>query len=177
MEKISGVYKITNSVTGDFYIGSSRDIKRRWNQHRKSSLWVKHPNIMLYQCMNKYGLDNFVIEIIEETDDLKEREQYWIDMLKPIYNNRQAIGYNIERYRETYRRASRKYVKVHREEHLAKSKEWYREHQAERREYFNRLCVYNGETLKLATLAGRFIKQGISHPVLEAKKYLIKITN
>lgn len=26
-EIISGVYKITNTVTGDFYIGSSKDVK------------------------------------------------------------------------------------------------------------------------------------------------------
>lgn len=28
MEKISAVYKIVNEVTGDFYIGSSVDVKR-----------------------------------------------------------------------------------------------------------------------------------------------------
>lgn len=27
--KISGVYKITNNITGDFYIGSSKNIKQR----------------------------------------------------------------------------------------------------------------------------------------------------
>ena len=31
--KISGVYKITNTVTGDFYIGSSKNIERRWKAH------------------------------------------------------------------------------------------------------------------------------------------------
>lgn len=30
MEKICGVYKITNTVTGDFYIGSSKNAKQRW---------------------------------------------------------------------------------------------------------------------------------------------------
>ena len=32
MEKIIGIYKIINTVTGDFYIGSSKDIKRRWKE-------------------------------------------------------------------------------------------------------------------------------------------------
>ena len=32
-EKIIGVYKITNTITGDFYIGSSKDVKRRWKVH------------------------------------------------------------------------------------------------------------------------------------------------
>lgn len=34
MNKISAVYKIVNKVTGDFYIGSSKDVKRRWIQHK-----------------------------------------------------------------------------------------------------------------------------------------------
>ena len=29
MTKISAVYKIVNEVTSDFYVGSSRDVKRR----------------------------------------------------------------------------------------------------------------------------------------------------
>lgn len=33
-DKISGVYKITNKITGDFYIGSSKNIKRRWYSHK-----------------------------------------------------------------------------------------------------------------------------------------------
>ena len=32
-EKISGVYKITNTITGDFYIGSSKNVKKRWVEH------------------------------------------------------------------------------------------------------------------------------------------------
>ena len=27
--KICAVYKITNTITGDFYIGSSKDVKKR----------------------------------------------------------------------------------------------------------------------------------------------------
>ena len=29
MEKICAIYKITNTITGDFYIGSSKDVKQR----------------------------------------------------------------------------------------------------------------------------------------------------
>lgn len=38
----------------------------------------------------------------------------------------------------------------------------------------NQLCSYNGETVKLDALAARFRKDGIEHPVVEAKKYLIE---
>ena len=33
MNKISAVYKITNTITGDFYIGSSKNVKKRWTNH------------------------------------------------------------------------------------------------------------------------------------------------
>lgn len=33
MNKISGVYKITNTITGDSYIGSSKNVKDRWKAH------------------------------------------------------------------------------------------------------------------------------------------------
>ena len=34
-QKISAVYKITNKINGKFYIGSSTNIKQRWNSHKE----------------------------------------------------------------------------------------------------------------------------------------------
>ena len=55
--KISGVYKITNTVTGDFYIGSSKNVKLRLAVHKCPSTWKKCPNNPLYQDMRKYSID------------------------------------------------------------------------------------------------------------------------
>ena len=47
---------------------------------------------MLYQSIRKYGLDNFIFEIIEELEDYSiaaEREKYWIQ-----YYNSYKNGYN-----------------------------------------------------------------------------------
>ena len=166
MSKISGVYKITNSVTGDFYVGSSNDVKHRWACHKSPSTWALHPKVKLYQAFIKYGLDNFIFEIIEETLPIKEREQYFIDQLKPNYNDKRAEGWNTERHRETSRRANRVYCKAHRANELARTKA-----------YQNRLCLYQGVTLTLGTLSMRFRRQGIYHPTTEAKKYLIEGEN
>ena len=57
--KISGVYKITNNITGDFYIGSSKNIEKRWYQHKSPSVQKRQPNSKLYKAMDRYGLDNF----------------------------------------------------------------------------------------------------------------------
>ena len=150
MEKISAVYKIINTVTGDFYIGSSKDVKRRWKEHKRPSVWKKCPNNPMYQDMKKYGLNKFEFQVIAEFEvgQLKEIEQQFIETLKPIYNNYNAKGLDVERYIETHRKASNNYE--------------------------NQLCYFNNELLTLATLSMRFIKAGIEHPTLEAKKYLIR---
>ena len=154
MEKISGIYKITNTVTGDFYIGSSKDAKRRWREHKCQSRWNECQNNPMYQDMQKYGTDKFEFQIIAEVevDKLKEAEQRFIETLKPTYNSCNAKGLNVERYKEYQK--SDKYKK-------AKNK------------YDNQLCFYNGETLTLCALRMRFMRQGIVHPTIEAKKYLL----
>ena len=58
--KISAVYKITNTVTGDFYIGSSKDVKQRWAVHKCQSKWNECPNNPMYLDMQEYGKDKFV---------------------------------------------------------------------------------------------------------------------
>ena len=154
MKKICAVYKITNTVTNDFYIGSSKDVKKRWRSHKWPSTWNKCPNNPIYLDMKLYGVDKFEFEILAEVEaeQLKEKEQQFIETLKPTYNSNNANGLNIARCKE-YRKSDK-----------------FKEYQ---NKYKNQLCFYNGETLTLNALRTRFRKQGIPHPVIEAKKYLI----
>lgn len=173
--KISAVYKIVNTVTGDFYIGSSKNVEKRWASHKRPSTWEEHPNSPLYQDMHKYGLDCFSFEVLEEveTQYLKQVEQSFIDMLNPTYNNYNAKGLDVERRKEY----QNKYQ--HSEKGKEVSKKYYQSEKGKevRRKYTGQLCEYNGETLTLDALRCRFSYAGISHPVLEAKKYLINTTN
>ena len=175
--KISGVYKITNNITGDFYIGSSKDIKKRWTNHKSCSSWKRYPNSRLYKDMSQYGCDNFTFEIIEKTGNLKEREQYYIEQLSPSYNSNRAQGWNTDRYKQTTRQCSKEWYKINRDRRLAKMKDYHYTHRdeqlAKKKAYCSRLCFYEGETLTLAALKSRFTQQGIPHPTLEAKEYLI----
>ena len=161
--KIIGIYKITNTVTGDFYIGSSNDVKKRWKEHKCKSKWNECPNSQLYQDMRKYGLDKFDFQVLEEVEEsfLKEAEQKFIETLKPTYNDRNANGWDIER-RKKY---NKEYMKEYNKSDKGKKYQ---------KEYNNQLCSYNGETLTLGALRKRFEKLGIEHPTIEAKKYLIK---
>ena len=162
MEKICAVYKITNTMTGDFYIGSSNNIKRRWKDHKCPSRWNRYPNNPMYQDMKKYGVENFVFEILEEveSEELKEKEQEFIETLKPTYNDTRANGRDFERYKE-------------RKKEYSKSEKGKESRRKAQNKYDNQLCFYNGETLTLCALRMRFKRKGIDHPVLEAKKYLL----
>ena len=178
--KISGVYKITNAVTGDFYIGSSNDVKRRWKEHKCTSRWNKCPNNPMYIDMRKYRVDKFEMQIIAEVEEekLKETEQQFIEKLNPTYNSCNAKGRNIERrkkYCKEYEKSDKR-----KESHKKSSKEYQKSdkgkdsHKKANNKYQNQLCIYNCQTLTLCALSTRFRRQGIPHPTLEAKKYIIK---
>lgn len=179
-EKISAVYKIMNEVTGDFYIGSSRDVKERWITHKCQSTWKLNPNSRMYQDMQKYGLDKFRFQTLVPVmpEYLKQVEQECIEMLKPTYNSINAKGINVERHKETANkyRQSEKCKEARKKWRKTDEGKEYNRRQARKdmKKYYNQLCYYNGETLKLNTLSSRFRKAGITHPTLEAKKYLIR---
>ena len=168
MEKICGIYRITNTITGDFYIGSSKDIKQRWTQHKKPSTWKRCPNNTMYQDMQNYGVDKFEFEILAEVEEcyLKETEQEFIEKLKPTYNNYNANGIDIERRKKYYKeyQKSDKFKEYEKSDKRKKAK----------KEYYSQLCFYNGETLTLNALSKRFWSPGLSNPTLEAKKYLLQ---
>ena len=180
MEKISGVYKIENIITGDFYIGSSKDVKNRWVTHKCPSQWKARPNSLLYKDMQKYGVENFRFQIIcyVMPDYLKQTEQEFIEMLHPSYNNYNANGIDTERKRKSQEKAQRKYNQSNRgkETHRKyyQSDKGMKSHKKCQKKYFSQLCSYNGTTLTLCALAARFQRAGIKHPVIEAKKYLIE---
>lgn len=67
-----------------------------------------HPNIHLQRAFNKYGEDSFKHEILElcEPKDCVDREQYWMDLLKPQYNlcPQARNSFGIKRSAETCRK-------------------------------------------------------------------------
>jgi group I intron endonuclease len=89
-----GIYKVTNKITGKFYIGSSKDINKRWYDHRNELSKNKHCNMKLQNAWNYYGADAFEFTMIENTteEDLLIRELFYLDMFKPYLRD---IGYNI----------------------------------------------------------------------------------
>jgi len=110
----SGIYRIINSVNGNIYIGSSVDLIRRRKQHFIALLNNKHFNNHLQSAYNKYGECNFEFEVIENIDfcedlqeKLLEREQYYLDLLKPEYNICRIAGsFGMQQTEETKHKIS-----------------------------------------------------------------------
>lgn len=49
---VTGIYKITNIITGECYIGQAADIAARWSEHAKCGLGIDTPAVINYikQC-------------------------------------------------------------------------------------------------------------------------------
>lgn len=69
-----GIYKITNP-TGKVYVGQSRDIEKRFKQHK-----FKSTNKFLRESILTYGIENHKFEILEEcgVNELIEKERFHI---------------------------------------------------------------------------------------------------
>ena len=171
-EKICGVYKITNTVTGDFYIGSSKNVKHRWANHKCPSSWNEQPNNPMYQDMRKYGLNNFEFQVIAEVEpeQLKKKEQEFIEKMHPIYNVRRANGWDTDKFKK----CQKKYIQSEKGKKCQKKYRQSEKGKKCQKKYNNQLCCFNGEILTLNALRKRFMRRGIPHSTFEAKKYLIK---
>ena len=86
-----GIYKITNQINGKAYIGLSTKIEDRWQYHLNPYNHKREHNKLLYQAFAKYGIENFVFEVLEEcsVQELSDKEKYYIDKFNTYKN-----GYN-----------------------------------------------------------------------------------
>jgi hypothetical protein len=77
----SGVYSILNKQNNKIYIGSSKNIRKRWKCHRNMLRNNKHNNEHLQFAYNKYGADSFEWNVLEycSLNELVVCEQKWIN--------------------------------------------------------------------------------------------------
>lgn len=88
-----GIYKIENKLTGEVYIGQSKNIEARWQSHRRNAFAKdKVRKYALYRDIRRLGINNFSFDVLEECSQFKldERENFWIE-----YYNQTRHLYNI----------------------------------------------------------------------------------
>lgn len=86
------IYCITNVINNKMYVGkTTTSITQRFKEHCKDSKKERCEKRPLYDAMNKYGIENFVVsQLIEcEPDELDSYEVLFIEKLDTYHN-----GYN-----------------------------------------------------------------------------------
>jgi group I intron endonuclease len=89
MKKISGIYKIESKIKPRrIYIGSTKNISQRWNDHLKRLRTNRHENRKLQNHYNKYRETDLQFSVLLGCDkeDLIKIEQYFIDSYNPYFN-------------------------------------------------------------------------------------------
>ncbi len=90
-----GIYLITHKVTGDRYVGLSKNIEQRWKSHLRELEKGEHTSKAMQALANEHSLDSFTFEILEEcepepsrriTATLGDAERKWMEQLKPELN-------------------------------------------------------------------------------------------
>ena len=94
--KITGIYKIENKINNKKYIGQSKNIHRRWKQHKHYLNKNQHENQYLQSAWNKYGENSFNFEIICKCNEveLNQWEEYYINKYDTFSDRNK--GYNLQ---------------------------------------------------------------------------------
>ena len=97
LKRKSGIYMIVCLANGKVYIGSAKDLWKRFYKHKKMLRDNKHPARYMQNSWNLYGENAFTFQIIElcEKTNLLEREQNWLDRYKP-YDRELGFNTNIK---------------------------------------------------------------------------------
>ena len=95
---VMGIYKITNTITDECYIGQSVNIAERFVEHAKCGLGIDTPaGNKLYKSMQEYGIHNFSWQLIEvcKREELNEKEKFFINLYNAVefgLNSSKGIG-------------------------------------------------------------------------------------
>jgi hypothetical protein len=94
----SVIYRWVHNINGKSYVGSSKDLYRRLKYYYYNvdflTKTVKRSGSRIYKALLEDGYGSFTLEILEYCDKNKliEREQYYIDLIKPEYNIQNIAG-------------------------------------------------------------------------------------
>jgi len=89
------IYQIINIINNHSYIGYTHNLHARLSRHCNDATKIDNPKFkrsLLYRAIRKYGVNNFVVRILETPliCNLQQREKYWIKFF-----DTKKCGYNL----------------------------------------------------------------------------------
>lgn len=112
---MSYIYVITNQINQKQYVGkTNRDIQTRFQEHCRQSNLQQNEQRPLYNAMNKYGVENFTIALLEQCSekDAATKEIYWIGKLNTYEQGYNAtLGGDSKQY-YNYQEIANKYLEL-----------------------------------------------------------------
>jgi group I intron endonuclease len=90
------IYKITNKINGKVYIGKTEKENpyERFEEHKQDYKKERKEIRPLYRAFNKYGIENFSFEILEQSEMPEEREVFYIQQFNSYVGFNKSNGYN-----------------------------------------------------------------------------------
>lgn len=105
------LYIIRNILNNKVYIGQTKNPEKRWKQHKSSCR--NKPVQYIHRAMAKYGIENFVYEIIAQSINQENADIIEIELIIQYDSRNPDAGYNFragghvsERSEETKKRIS-----------------------------------------------------------------------
>ena len=89
----SGIYAIKNTATGRYYIRSSKNLQKRWQEHRYHLKRGTHHSLKLQRSYDKHGVDAFEFSVLKRVDDLSSLEEVEAEFIE-LYKA-WTDGYNV----------------------------------------------------------------------------------
>jgi len=146
------IYKITDNTNNAIYIGSTKQaLKLRLQNHiRHYRKYIKDGNYSYCISYDIIKNNDYKIELIEETDDLQIREQYWIDNTECINkynaktdnkeykqkwyeNNKERLLFKSKVYTEQNKEKIKEYQKQYKQENKEKQRIYMKEYRAKKK--------------------------------------------
>jgi len=170
------IYKITNNINSEVYVGSTCDIlRKRFNYHKQDRTKKRFAEIPLYKLMNELGTDLFRIDLIEDyacndKQALRQREGYWIRQIGTL--NKVIAGRTMKEYRDENKDKINEAAKEYREKNIEiineKKKVFRKNHTEEIKEY---------KSTPVTCICGVCVKKGNLWRHNKTKKHLDFLEN
>lgn len=171
------IYKLENSIDGEFYVGSTTQTlsSRRTNHISHKKALNRSP---LYTHLVRIGATDITLTLIEDYPcetrlQLEERERYWIETLKPSLNHNIPTRTRKE-YRDTDKakwvKYNKDYVTQNHERLTQNMKTYNSQYREKNREDLKQRCKTYYQDNKEKTLLVQKEKYNANKEVINAKR-------